>query len=61
VLWGPERGDPEEITYVLSLTFSVMFNLLAQWGRLLVQNDQPDTELHRRILHIGEKYQADIS
>jgi hypothetical protein len=57
VQWGPERGDPDEIKNVLSLTFGVMFNLLTQWARLAFQNDQPATALQQRLIQIGEKYQ----
>jgi Family of unknown function (DUF5677) len=61
VQWGPDRGDPDKVKDVLSLTFAVMYYLLAQWARLLEQNQQPVKELHKRILEIGEKYHELVS
>jgi hypothetical protein len=58
VLWGPERGDADEITTVLMLDATVMFNFATLWGRLLVQAHARETELHRCLEEVHEKYRA---
>lgn len=53
VLWGPERGDPDEIVDALSLNYVVLHQLLFEWLRF-----RPDAALDRRLDEIGLKYTA---
>ena len=61
VLWGPERGDEDQIKVVLGLVCSVMFNLAEQWGQLLVQVHHRKAEFHQRLEQVGEKYLAALT
>lgn len=53
VLWGPERGDPDEFVDALSLNYVVLHQMLFEWLRF-----RPDAALDRRLDEIGLAYTA---
>jgi hypothetical protein len=53
VLWGPERGDPDEIVDVLSMNYAVLHQLIFEWLRF-----KWDDALDKRLDEIGTRYTA---
>lgn len=53
VLWGPERGDPDEIVDVLSMNYAVLHQLIFEWLRF-----KWDGALDNRLEEIGRRYTA---
>jgi Family of unknown function (DUF5677) len=51
VLWGPERGDPDEIVDALSLNCVVLHQLIWEWLRF-----NPDEMLDKRFGEIAARY-----
>lgn len=53
ILWGPERGDPEEIVDVLSLDYVVLHQLILEWLQF-----KWDTAVDKRLDEVGVRYTA---
>lgn len=53
ILWGPGRGDPDEVVDVLSLNYVVLHQLILEWLRF-----NSDAAADRRLSEIGIRYTA---
>lgn len=53
VLWGPERGDPDEIVDVLAMNYAVLHQLIFEWLRF-----KWDDAVDQRLEEIASRYTA---
>jgi hypothetical protein len=53
IVWGPERGDPDEIVDVLSINCVVLQQLIFEWLRF-----KQDDDVEKRLKEIGIRYTA---
>jgi len=53
ILWGPERGDPDEIVDALSLNYVVLHQLIYEWLQF-----KWDAAVDKRLDELGVRYTA---